>query len=693
MKFASIIKSGILGMGLLSLAACHPDDAGVSGPAGNIPESFDYKTTRHVSLNLSAFTPKGVAMKGADIIISSQPVSESGKIADTLAHGAIDPFGKMNVTLQVPTSVQTIYAIPRFPGMLKELALTVGQGVEISGSLVPEKVSNKRVAPTSNVANANGYRVLGGWDALGTPTNVMDPSDDVTPLFLHMINAILPEYASVPANPSRSYLVDGTHQTDLVLQDSTDMWVTFVSEGATKRNALGYYTYNKNNPPSSPNDITKIITKKTIVFPNCSVPDNNANQNGAMIAGDKVYIGKFPAGTAIGWFLVDNGYTVDAGNAGTTSVLNPGSPFYSNANWNPETPQAKKAHMVLMKHDPLERVVVGFEDVNRNNQNCDNDFNDLLFYVHLNPYIIENGADIANLVPVVDTDGDGVYDNAEEYPNDPDRAYNNYTPAPNVYGTLAFEDLWPAAGDYDMNDMVINYNYNTVTNASNKVVEMKAGYKVRALGASYNNGFGLQFDVAPNKVTSVVSSNQGARNGNETVRANNGTETAVTNKATVIVFNRASNFAPVYDQYLNTLMSNPKYAPKTLSLTVNFTRNSLNMSDLGALPFNPFIFVNHVRSTEVHLPGYAPTTLANQSLFSTMTDRTNLGLGRYYKSSTGMPFALHLPVEFQYPVEKAPITNAYLKFASWAQSAGSTNTDWYTGTSTAYRNTNYIYTK
>jgi hypothetical protein len=83
------------------------------------------------------------------------------------------------------------------------------------------------------------------------------------------------------------------------------------------------------------------------------------------------------------------------------------------------------------------------------------------------------------------------------------RAYNNYYPAAGKE-TLMYEDLWPAMGDFDFNDYVCSYRYNLVTNASNKVVEMKLNLTSRAIGASNKNGFAFQLDALdPAKVTAV----------------------------------------------------------------------------------------------------------------------------------------------------------------------------------------------
>ncbi len=68
-----------------------------------------------------------------------------------------------------------------------------------------------------------------------------------------------------------------------------------------------------------------------------------------------------------------------------------------------------------------------------------------------------NPEGIGGTPPPVDTDGDGIANTLDMYPNDATRAFDNYYPSKTVFGTLAFEDLWPGKGDYDMNDLVVDY--------------------------------------------------------------------------------------------------------------------------------------------------------------------------------------------------------------------------------------------
>ncbi|MDZ7775510.1 MAG: LruC domain-containing protein [Bacteroidales bacterium] len=83
-----------------------------------------------------------------------------------------------------------------------------------------------------------------------------------------------------------------------------------------------------------------------------------------------------------------------------------------------------------------------------------------------------------------DTDGDGVADNLDDYPDDPTRAFDSYYPNQVDFVSVAFEDLWPGYGDYDFNDFVVNLNYQTVSNAQNAVVDVIVKYQIMAACAS-----------------------------------------------------------------------------------------------------------------------------------------------------------------------------------------------------------------
>ena len=119
----------------------------------------------------------------------------------------------------------------------------------------------------------------------------------------------------------------------------------------------------------------------------------------------------------------------------------------------------------------------------------------------------------------------------------------------------------------------------------------------------------------------------------------------------------------------------------------------VSASVTGTAPYNPFIIVDlpAQRGVEVHLPGNPPTDLADASLFGQWADDTNPSAGKYYQSTINLPWALDIPVSFDYPVEQVEIINAYNHFVEWAESGGDDYTNWYEDIS-GYRNIENIYT-
>ncbi|GCD78110.1 hypothetical protein JCM31826_15920 [Thermaurantimonas aggregans] len=286
-----------------------------------------------------------------------------------------------------------------------------------------------------------------------------------------------------------------------------------------------------------------------------------------------------------------------------------------------------------------------------------------------------------------DTDGDGVPDGQDEYPTDPDRAFSSVA----AQGTLAYEDLWPFNGDYDFNDMVIEYKFNAITNSQNKVKDLIATFKLKAFGAGFKNGFGFQFgNSSINQSLITISGYQLTEN--IVNLTPNGLE-AGQSIPTVIVFDNAYAIMPHPGQGaigVNTTPGTVYREPQTLTVEITFSTPLYTLAQLNLAGFNPFIFSNLTRGREIHLPDKAPTSLANMTLFGTGDDDSNPGAGRYYKNKQNLPWAIHIPGTFDYPIEKTPITSAYLKFSQWAISNGVLFPDWYLNL-TGYRDATKIY--
>ncbi|MEA3445317.1 MAG: LruC domain-containing protein [Bacteroidota bacterium] len=291
-------------------------------------------------------------------------------------------------------------------------------------------------------------------------------------------------------------------------------------------------------------------------------------------------------------------------------------------------------------------------------------------------------------VTSADADNDGVPDGDDDFPNDPLRAFDNVYPG-DGYGTIAFEDLWPAAGDYDFNDLVVNFQNHTIENASNVVHEIILDVVVVANGASFHNGLGIQFpDVLPSWITSVTGYNIQENYISHTNGLENGQS-----KATIIIFDDAYNVLPYPgDGFIgvNTDPNGTHVNPYSVNITISFDTSLGKTSNDIYASGNPnvFLIVNQTRGREVHLPNYQATDLADPSYFGTFDDDSNGS--KTYLTVNNLPWGIETGIGFKHTTEKNSIETAHLKFIPWVQSSGNNFEDWYMDLPN-YRNVSYIY--
>lgn len=291
----------------------------------------------------------------------------------------------------------------------------------------------------------------------------------------------------------------------------------------------------------------------------------------------------------------------------------------------------------------------------------------------------------AGSVIITDMDGDGVPDDLDAFPNDPDKAFVSWYPNENDFSTIAFEDLWPGMGDFDFNDVVVIQQYQMITNAQNELVEMHAKFRLMAAGASLNNGFAVALDIQPDKIQSVTG---GSIVGSAVNMDAKGYESGHTNQTVLIILDAINDLYPGTD-FLNTVANLPYVETDTIQVKLILEEAVANY---GVAPFNPFIFINQERGKEVHLLDFAPTALVNSEFFGMWDDSSEPAAGSYYKTENNLPWAIEIPVTFDYPYEKVDILTVYLKFAAWASSGGAEYPDWYLDLS-GYRNNALIYQK
>lgn len=257
---------------------------------------------------------------------------------------------------------------------------------------------------------------------------------------------------------------------------------------------------------------------------------------------------------------------------------------------------------------------------------------------------------------ITDSDNDGVADGDDEFPNDANRAYTSSFPT-SGYQTLAFEDLWPAQGDYDFNDLVISTDIQYTADANNNKVDATVTISLDAMGAGNSNGLALRLlgdskQVISNNIIASVS-------GDASLDPNN------TNG--IIVFNDAK--AAQSDYYTNNGVG-PDKTPDVFTFTITFNSNAGSQNLVPDI----YIYSTNDRGREIHLDGFTGSSAANTAYYNTKMDYQGT-----YNTATGLPWAIEVITankSFNHPKEKVNILVAYPQFQTWAESNGLSAQNW-----------------
>lgn len=669
----------ILGL-VVSLTACDPNDELVNsgtkeGYLGmELPSGFDFSTTKKVTFNLSATNRDDNPIPFVVYKIYDNNPLKGGELLQTVR---LNEQGTATTFIDIPGYLEELWVRSDYIGVepVAIIPLTGTQATyaysAANPSILPDEYYESEEGNTNaRIASTNeDFLTLGSWNSQGKPNYLLTP-DKITTQLLKNINTSLPEQSDVRKHNPK--VLEDKYERELFVSEDAEVWVTYVHTGGSYRNSIGYYYYKKGEAPKTAAD----IKNKTIIFPNA--------QAGILSSGDKVKLngpkdGAFEKDTYIGWFLISNGWQ-------RNNVSNGNGIFYADKDLNTDNKNTAVRDQMAFLYDATARVLLlSWEDIRRDYRDCDHDFNDVLFYASWNPI---TSVDVSDYVPIdtseKDNDKDGVADNEDAYPEDAERAFNNYSPGPNTFGTLLFEDLWPSFGDYDMNDLVIDYNVNEISNAKNHIKEIQLTTVVRATGAGYRNGFGIQLPVSADQVLSV----EGNRLKTSKIKTlSNGVEQGQ-NLATVIIIDDVNDKLPFL---ANVSTDNPHQEEDTIRVKIVF-EEAIQKADLGAAPYNPFMIINQERGREVHLMNKQPTDLMDKDLFKTGDDISSTMDGKYFLSEKGFNWALHIPKSIPYTQEKVDFTKAYNRFSDWAKSGGRSYLDWYLDTD-GQLNTSVIYKK
>lgn len=267
-----------------------------------------------------------------------------------------------------------------------------------------------------------------------------------------------------------------------------------------------------------------------------------------------------------------------------------------------------------------------------------------------------NESDFNDFTFVVTTDPQQAIDHEDVPPLPIPPYYLQNTEDPKT-GTLLFEDNYPEAGDYDMNDFVVTYALRRVTyihfdpNTGTSTPPLYLGAVDYAFTPKWDGAwYGCSFDFMLNDVH----------------------ETPV----------------HVYDLASNQTMGGLSEETITGTVDLGFTWERYGEGDatncrptgteldadaenhtIGAM-FNPFITTNE-KGYEIHLPGYKASAGANLEGLTEWQKAYKLEDGQH-------PYAANIPTQnYQIVTEQMTIDQFYPDFTKWVESNKTTNEDWY----------------
>jgi len=198
------------------------------------------------------------------------------------------------------------------------------------------------------------------------PDNII-PTKTCPTLYSRILE-LFPEFRNNEVK--QAVLFTDTVQKSVVLTRDTEVYLTFISEGAGLRNTLGWYAYDSLTEPQNSKDFVSHV-----LFPNVS--------HNVLTVGDRLQLGdkKFKKGTVIGFFLIVGGW-----NSGTIDYSK--RTHFTNYSLNLDRAQQH----ILFEEKTCGDIVLAFEDLPVNDPTCDRDFNDIIFTISDNNSNLKNSS-------------------------------------------------------------------------------------------------------------------------------------------------------------------------------------------------------------------------------------------------------------------------------------------------------------
>jgi len=692
--------------------ACSDNDPYLdSDNDGNKKESktFDFSTEKDVDLILDysdyeIYGPVRFSVYSKNPLIGEEGLEYVDETIEPLYAGYTNANGTFDATITLPAYAKKLYVVTGYLTIgVNCTLLPVKEGT--NGRAVAEmtKAQAKKKAPFFSPRRTKGAAVetddisklptlsyntkgttriyndwgtpLGKWDSnTGEPKYLMPhTAENIASglVFSDEVRDGLYAQACAALNSGTTCKKTYRAAADMTLREASKVTITALGSFTCWNSSLGYYYYDDQHIPTKPTDVNIIM-----LFPNTQdgLRDLSWDYQGNIgtTRGDVVQLKYyphiasngadkyadadevFPMGTKIGFILKPNSWS----NLGSDfcSIKDPTSskPTY----WN------KKMNIWAASTDGVSRAL----DSGYRVPNPEGKARTAKFAYAPNG---ENGEKYT-IISMEDACDDEDYDDlifalnpAKAFTEVPQVEYEKTT----IYGVYAFEDLWPSRGDYDMNDVVLDfkhemnfyYNEKDAKDSQNGLVNKETFYMT-----TYHNTVelkdGLAFKLVPKVAAKSIVMKKILPGETEAKTAN---------------FRKDGDVYYIIDDVKSELGA-------TYIFEVTYNKAWANES---LAEFEPFVYREQEDGTqwEVHLPNHAPTSKMDFSLFHTDDDVSEPDQGTYYVRNSIYPFAFYLAnAKAEYFMntilqegDNKPIDVFYPGFRRWSTTNGAENPDWY----------------
>ncbi len=228
----------------------------------------------------------------------------------------------------------------------------------------------------------------------------------------------------------------------------------------------------------------------------------------------------------------------------------------------------------------------------------------------------------------------------------------NY-PQASEWGTIAFEDLYPNAGDADYNDFVVNFRITENYNSNNQLETIHMDFIPAARGAGYNHSFNLSLDGEIDQSKNVSQLTQAVFTGDAEISV------TTTNLDTLNSYTRYYQSGKDLTIFDSTLVSSgskffnvydgiEEEMPQWIT-SVDISLSNVNDSTsagliTGDFNYRPYLHVNNTNSD---------------------IDLYEVNTGDNMISSDGYPFGVLIPDQWQWPTENTSIETVYPYFSEY----------------------------